>query len=129
MDDDIKHFVSNNWFYTAGLIIPLLAVITIPIFWQLPKFFNIPYFESMEVAQPITALMIGAVITLVCYFAMKYIIIEKHPLAQSVLLGLLAAEYMIFAGGRFPSVSAITLFLFFYYHSVEHPASTGEHFI
>lgn len=66
-------------------------------------------------------LVIGAFISLMCYSLKKLLFKEKNAKSKSVLLGLLAAEILIFVNKDSKnSMATITLFLFFYFHAVEH---------
>lgn len=106
------NYKNKNWYYTFGLLVPLLAIYS-PIFlWDKVQ---------VNVRQPIKACIIGFIIAVVCYFLMKYVLVEKFPLKQSVLAGLLTAEVMTFAGGKYPNMAVVTLWLFFYFNAVLSP--------
>ena len=105
--------VGKFHYYTMGLIIPLLASMSPYIMYKIP----IP---EDKVTRPIKACIVGAIIAVACYYPMKHVTKEPKPLAQAILCGLLCAEAMAFGGGKFPSMAGITLWLFFYFHSVEH---------
>ena len=44
----------------------------------------------------------------------------KKTIQAAILCGLLSAETLVFSGSKMPGMAGITLWLFFYYHSVEH---------
>lgn len=97
--------------HTWGLIVPLLAALA-PVWliriiphpgWH-PAFF---------------ALLLGAVVGVVSYSGLKAIG-AQGVLTKAVLLGLLSAETTVLkAGTGLPSMSHLTLYLFFYYHTME----------
>ena len=104
---------SPYWFFTLGLIVPLLASILTVKLGKLPPPFPMEH--------PLKAVLYGVIITILSYYIMKYIIIEKHPLKQSILIGLLCAEVMVFVNDDTTiSMALVALWLFFYFHSVEH---------
>jgi len=104
---------SPYWFFTLGLIVPLIASILTVKLGKLPPPFPMEH--------PLKAVLYGSIIALFSYIIMKYIIIEKHPLKQSILIGLLCAEVMVFVHDNTNiSMGLISLWLFFYFHSVEH---------
>lgn len=100
--------------HTWGLIVPLLAAIS-PL-W-LSKYVHVSNH------QPINALAAGVVVATVAYILFTYVpqLREKHHiLAKAILAGLLVAEIMVVKPhGSLPSMGTITLWLFFWYHTVE----------
>ena len=75
-----------------------------------------------SIPQPIMACVWGAVVAAILYLVMKYVWVfkEDRALAQAILAGLLVAEVLTFTHDKkLPSMSAITLWLYFYYNSVE----------
>lgn len=98
------------WYYHLGLVIPLVAALSPALLYD-----RIPMGTA---SRPIKACLVGVLIAVLSYVGMKYVIPERHPLKQAVLCGLLCAEVMVFSGGAFPSMAGITLWLFFYFHSI-----------
>lgn len=100
-------------YHTWGLLVPLAASIS-------------PMFLSGLVAvpgwpEPLNALVAGTVVAVVAYVLMHLgPLKETYALAKAVLCGLLVAEVMVLhASDRPPTMAGITLWLFFYFHSVE----------
>ena len=97
--------------HTWGVIIPLLAVLSVS---YLSKYVHV------SEHQPVNALAAGAVIGIISYFLLPAVKEQSHILAKAVLIGLLVAEIMVLKPyGAIPTMSTITLWLFFYYHTVE----------
>jgi len=95
-----------------GLILPLFFAITS--IW-------IGKINFLGLAQPIKALLFGMIITVICYQLMFRYIKEDDAMAKAALIGLLSAEVMVFTNESSKvSMAGITLWLFFYFHSVEH---------
>ena len=97
--------------HTWGVIIPLLAVLSVS---YVSKYVHISAY------QPINALAAGAIVGSISYFLLPKFREESHILAKAVLIGLLVAEILVLKPyGALPTMSTITLWLCFYYHSVE----------
>lgn len=105
----------HKWNYTAGLIVPLIGVFAPTVLFDQVNKIN----ALKNVQQPIKAVLVGTIITLLCWVLMSYVIKEKNPLHTAVLCGLLSAQVMVFSGSKFPGMASITLWLFFYYNSIE----------
>ncbi len=97
-------------YYTKGLIVPLLSCLGGSYLYN---------YINIDLQQPIKALIVGAITGIIAFITMTYIIKEKDPLSSSILCGLLTAEVLVF-NNKFPTMAGITLWLFFYFHSVEH---------
>ena len=112
-----KH--SEHHYFTYGAIIPIInAVFLIYIGRKIP---NNLWFLDFEIRGAYKALIIGAAIAVINYHLKKIFIKEKNALRKAVLLGLLSAEILIFVNEDSKnSMATITLFLFFYFHAVEH---------
>lgn len=101
-------------YHTIGLIVPLLAAIS-------PMLLN--RFAIEGVPRPFFAVGAGALVAAVCFVAFKYVIPEDLPLSKAVLCGLLVAEPLCFHDSTdLPSMASITLWLYFYYVTVEKPS-------
>jgi hypothetical protein len=102
--------------HTWGLIVPLMAALS-PVLLS-------KYTDVKGLPTPINALLSGAVVSLVAYFLMTQVPMLKektYVLAKAVLCGLLVAEIMVLKPyGAIPSMGTVTLWLFFYYHTMEH---------
>lgn len=100
--------------HTWGLIVPLLAVLCLPL---LSKYLRV------SKAQPVNALVGGVVTAVVSYLLFRFVpgLVERtHILAKAVLVGLLVAECLVLTPyGKLPTMGTITLWLFFYYHTLE----------
>lgn len=109
----------ENHYFTYGAIIPIInAFVLIYIGRKIPNNFWILDFEMHNAFK---ALVIGSFIAVVNYYLKKLFIKEKNALSKAVLLGLLSAEILIFVNEDTKnSMATITLFLFFYFHAVEH---------
>lgn len=114
-----NHKHSEHHYFTYGAIIPIInAAFLIYIGRKIP---NNLWFLDFEIRNAYKALIIGAVIAVVNYHLKKLFIKEKNALSKAVLLGLLSAEILIFVNEDSKnSMATITLFLFFYFHAVEH---------
>jgi hypothetical protein len=104
-----------TWFHTWGFIVPLLSALS-------PMW--LPTIKGVHVA--VNALIGGIIVAALAYMAMTMIPFLKeseHALSKAVLCGLLVAEVLVLKSktGSVPTMAAITLWLFFYYHTVEHP--------
>lgn len=107
---------NDKWFYTGGLVVPALAIFLPTILYK-----EADKIQALQkLSMPIKAVLVGVIITLICWVLMTYVFTEKNPLQSAVLCGLLAAEVMTFSGAKIPTMAGITLWLFFYFHSVEH---------
>ena len=102
------------WNYTIGLIVPLLAALSPSLIYPL-----IEKFIGKELPKEILGLVTGTIIGLLTIIPFG-LLREDNVLGKSILCGLLCAEVMVFSGGAFPSMAGIALWLFFYWHSVEH---------
>lgn len=97
--------------HTWGVIIPLLAVLSVS---------YLSRYVHVSEHQPVNALAAGAVVAVISYFLLPTVKEESHILAKAVLIGLLVSEIMVLKPyGALPTMSTITLWLFFYYHTVE----------
>ncbi len=101
--------------HTWGLVVPLLAALS--------PYWLSKYALVKGLPMPYNALVSGALVGLVAYVLMTQVpmLREKtHVLAKAVLCGLLVAEIMVLKPyGGIPSMGTITLWLFFYYHTME----------
>jgi hypothetical protein len=114
------------WYHTIGLIPPILASVFIgPILYNMLSSWGI---MGKNVHSATKALIVGAIIGILIYFLLRILMTLSHDkhsniVSKAVLGGLLAAEVLVHApanGVSFPpSMAAITLWLFFWYHSVE----------
>ena len=98
-----------HWY---GLLVPLLAALS-PM-WLARVRHPLP--------QPLFAVLAGAAVALVAYVVFRFVPLfrEAHALGKAVLLGALATEVLIFhASPELPSMTNITLYLFFYFNTVE----------
>ena len=105
---DLSHF------HTWGLVVPLACAVS-------PMF--LPRLALQGVPTAFNALLAGAVMGAIAWLLFKYVPVlkEKCALSKAVLCGLLVAEVMVLkTSTAVPSVAAITLWLFLYYHAVEH---------
>ena len=100
--------------HTWGLIVPILAVLCLPL---LSKYLRV------SSAQPVNAVVAGVACGLISYLLFRYVpglVEQTHVLAKATLIGLLIAECLVLQPyGKLPPMSTITLWLFFYYHTVE----------
>tara|TARA_A100001015_G_scaffold265906_1_gene314694 strand:- start:623 stop:1012 length:390 start_codon:yes stop_codon:yes gene_type:complete len=114
-----NHKHSEHHYFTYGAIIPIInAAFLIYIGRKIP---NNLWFLDFEIRNAYKALIIGTVLAFVNYHLKKLFIKEKNALSKAVLLGLLSAEILIFVNEDSKnSMATITLFLFFYFHAVEH---------
>ena len=101
--------------HTWGLVIPLAAALS-------PMLLS-KYASVQGAPAPVNALLAGAVVAGAVYLLMTRVPLlqERDALAKAVLCGLLVAEIMVLKPyGAIPSMATITLWLFFYYHTMEH---------
>ena len=102
-------------YHTRGLIVPFLCAIS-------PLWITKHAIDGL--AAPINALVFGAIVGILAYLAFRFVTREDHTLAKAVLCGLLVAEVLVmetaWEKSTIPPVAAIALWLFFYYHTVEH---------
>lgn len=114
-----NHKQTENHYFTYGAIIPIInAAFLIYIGRKIP---NNLWFLDFEIHNAYKALIIGTFIAFINYYLKKIFIKEKNALSKAVLLGLLSAEILIFVNEDSKnSMATITLFLFFYFHAVEH---------
>ena len=112
--------------FTYGAIIPIIVAFGLVPVGQY-DFGGI--FEKLEEnEQPVKALVVGLIVGLITFGIKKLFPTinnssgsEENILSKAVLLGLLAAEVIVFVNDTSKiTMGTITLFLFFYYHSVEH---------
>ena len=103
-------------YHTWGLLVPLLAAIS-PML--LTKYAAV---DGVHVA--FNALLAGALVAVVAYVlmtAVPFLKEESNALSKAVLCGLLVSEIMVLdPATKVPAMASITLYLFFYYHTVEH---------
>ena len=110
-------------YHHVGLIVPVVAVV-LPFYlatWM-------PFTWIEEKHHLFAALALGAVITGVTWFMMKYVPFlkdDQYRLNKAVLLGLLASEILVFTypnaksfKDRVPSAPIISFFLFMYLFGV-----------
>ena len=102
-------------FHTWGLVIPLLCAIS-------PMW--ISKYAIAGVPAPFNAVIFGVIVGALAYAAMQFPpFTEKHALSKAVLCGLLVAEVLTLEAawgkGNLPPMASITLWLFFYFHTVE----------
>lgn len=102
-------FSKYHWY---GLLVPLLAALSPMVLARV----------RLPIPQPLVAVLHGAVVAAVAYLLFQFVppFRESRALGKAVLLGALATEVLIFhASTRLPSMTAITLFLFFYFNTIE----------
>lgn len=100
-------------FHWIGLLVPLLAALS-PMGLSRLRIPGLP--------QPLFAVLAGALVAVVAwvFFAFVPFLRETHSLGKAVLLGALTTEVLIFhASTLLPTMTNITLFLFFYFNTVE----------
>lgn len=110
-------------YHHVGLVVPILAIV-LPFYlatWA-------PFTWIEEQHHLFAALALGATITFVAWFAMKYIPFlqdDQYRLNKAVLLGLLVSEILVFTypnaksfKDRIPSAPIISFFLFMYLFGV-----------
>jgi len=110
-------------YHHVGLIVPVVAVV-LPFY--LATWMPFPWIEEKH--HLFAALALGAVITGVTWFMMKYVPFlkdDQYRLNKAVLLGLLASEILVFTypnaksfKDRIPSAPIISFFLFMYLFGV-----------
>jgi len=102
--------------HTWGLVVPLLAALS--------PYFMSKYASFQGMSAPMNALVGGVVVAVVAYVLMTQVPLlqeKTNVLAKAVLCGLLVAEILVLKPyGSTPSMGTITLWLFFYYHTMEH---------
>jgi hypothetical protein len=100
-------------YHTWGLVVPLLAALA-PL-WLMR---HAPAPSGIHPAA--YALMFGLLVGGASYGGLS-LLAEPSALSKAVLLGLLTAETLVLtAKPGLPTMATITLYLFFYYHTVEH---------
>lgn len=98
--------------HTIGLVVPLLVALSPPILSR---------YTTLTDSQPFNALVAGAVVMAAAYGLLTWIGEKTNVTAKAVLMGLLIAEIMVLKPyGALPTMGTITLWLFFYYHTMEH---------
>lgn len=101
--------------HTYGLIVPFLAAIS-------PMWLS-HYAHISTWPMPFNALVAGFIVAVVAYVLMTRVPLlqeKTNVLAKAVLCGLLVAEIMVLKPyGALPTMGTITLWLFFYYHTME----------
>jgi hypothetical protein len=105
----IEGFTRAHW---IGLVVPMLAALSPPVLSLI----------KTPIPQPLYAVLAGAIVAAVCFPLLEFVypFKEGNALGKAVLLGALATEIMIFhASTKLPSVTTITLYLFFYFNTVE----------
>lgn len=110
-------FSKYHWY---GLLVPLLAAIS-PMWLARIK---------LPIPQPIYAVLAGAAVALVTFLIFQFVPLlrESQALGKAVLLGALATEVLIFhASTELPSMTNITLYLFFYFNTIEFLGGGGGH--
>jgi len=110
-------------YYTTGLIVPLFACLSGHIIYKMI------FPEKEHYKKPFRALFVGTIVGILCYLLIsnvKFLNEDIKTVQAAVLCGLLSAEVLVFSGSERPSMAGITLWLFFYYHSVEHLKVLGE---
>jgi hypothetical protein len=95
-------------FHHTGLLIPLGAVTSLMWTSRLAR----PHWP-----QSVNALVSGFIVGSICFVLLKYSFLkEAHPLGKAVMLGLLHAEFQVFARTRLvPPIVNICFFLFMYF--------------
>ncbi len=117
---EIKNKNKNNDFYyfTYGAIVPIIVAFSIIYVGKMVP--NNLWLFSKPVHNVYKALLIGFLISLISYYLIDRVIKGKKSFSKSALLGLLAAEILIFVNEESTySIATITLFLFVYFFSVE----------
>jgi len=98
-----------HWY---GMIVPLLAAIS-PM-WLSRLRLGLP--------QPLAAVVCGAIVAALAFVVFQFggPFRETSALGKAVLLGVLVTETLVFhARTQFPSMTALTLFLFLYFNIIE----------
>ena len=120
MDKTIK--TNNNshelYYFTYGAIPPLIVAFSIIFIGKMvPN--NLWIFKN-SIHNVYRALFIGFIISIISYLLIKKLIKGRKSFSKAALLGLLAAEILIFTNenSRY-SIATIILFLFVYFYSVE----------
>jgi len=109
-------FSKYHWY---GLLVPLLAAIS-PMWLSRIK---------LPIPQPLYAVLAGGIVAAACYLIFRFapLLHEPQALGKAVLLGALATEVLIFhASTKMPSMTAITLYLFFYFNTIEFLGAGGH---
>jgi len=110
--------LNEYYYFTYGAITPLLVSFLVIYlgkivpnnFWIFNKSFHNVY----------KALLLGFIISTLSYFIINNLIKGDNAFSKSTLLGLLAAEILVFTNEDTKySISTIVLFLFVYFFSVE----------
>ena len=105
-------------YFTFGAIVPIIIASSLVFLGK-----NIPnnlWILNNDIHNALKALIIGGVITLISYLIKNKVIDSRDAFSKSVLLGLLAAEVLIFIDKESKNkMATITLFLYFYFHAVE----------
>ena len=102
-------------YHTWGLIVPLLAATAGPVLTS-------KYVMIDGVHPTANALWAGAVVAAVAWLLMTMVdaLKETHAVSKAVLCGLLVAEIMVLKPFKaVPPMATITLWLFFYFSSME----------
>lgn len=102
-------------FHWIGLLVPLLAALSPMGLSRLADL--VP-----KIPQPLFAVLAGGIVAAVCWVLFTFVpfLRETHSLGKAVLLGALTTEVLIFhASTLLPTMTNITLFLFFYFNTVE----------
>ena len=85
---------NGNYYFTYGLIVPLLvALLTVYIGRETP---NNLWILDYNLSQATLALMLGVIISIFAYLIERYILKSESAYEKAILLGLLAAEIMVF---------------------------------
>lgn len=110
---------NREFFYFTQVAIPPLIVAFFIMFSGKLVPNNLWIFKN-SIHNVYRALFIGFIISLISYLLIEKIIKGNKSFSRSALLGLLAAEILIFTNenSRY-SISTIILFLFVYFYSVE----------
>lgn len=97
--------------HTWGVIVPLLCVLSVPYLTKISHVTNTQAWNS---------LVAGLLVGVAAYVLFKALDEKTHVLEKAVLSGLLVAEILVLKPyGAIPTMSTITLWLFFYYHTME----------
>ncbi len=108
-------------FHWIGLLVPLLASIS-------PM--GLSRLHIPKIPQPLFAVLAGFIIATLAWLLFTFVpfLKESHSLGKAVLLGALVTEVTIFhASTLLPSMTNITLFLFFYFNTIELLDSGARH--
>jgi hypothetical protein len=104
----------------------ILKTLFVPMFISIFSLYIIKYIPTnlwvfkRKFNQGTLSIIFGVFIFCLSYLFEKVVIKGKYSYEKAILLGLLAAEVMVFSKHEVMKISTVTLILFFYFHSIEH---------